>query len=117
MSITNKTDDEIIAIAQPMIDVVINASNRKDWDSFCRFQTEQEALDAKNRSHVLKLWEENALLTSLNLEREILAVLRNDDVAQIVWKQTSYKVAGEFLARYFIKEIEAQVKEVGFWIT
>ncbi|MDW6002268.1 hypothetical protein [Vibrio mangrovi] len=116
MSVTNKTDEEIIAIAQPMIDVVINASNRKDWVTFCTYQTEKEAQDPNNKAHVLKLWEENQFFTSLNLDREILGVLRNDDVAQIVWKQTSNIVHGDFLARYFIKEIDQQIKEVGFWI-
>jgi len=116
MSITNKTDQEIIAIVQPMIDAVIDASNKKDWASFSAFQTDEEARDPRNKSNVLKLWEENAFLTSLNPEREILGVLRNEDVAQVVWKQTSSKVPGEFLARYFIREIDGHIKEIGFWI-
>lgn len=43
-------------------------------------------------------------------------MLRNGEEAQIVWKQTSSELVGEFLARYFIKEIDQQVKEVGFLI-
>ncbi|CAG9298244.1 hypothetical protein [Celerinatantimonas diazotrophica] len=116
MSITNKTDEELIAIALPMIDTVIKASNQKDWDLFSMYQTEAEAQDPENKNNVLKLWEENELFTSLNLEREILGVLRREHIAQIVWKQTSRKVPGEFLARYFIKEIDGQIKEVGFLI-
>ena len=116
MSITLKSDAEIIAIATPMIDAVVNASNRQDWASFCAYQTEEEALDPQNKSNVLRAWKENKLFTSLNHEREILGVLRNGEVAQIVWKQTSNELVGEFLARYFIKEIDQQVKEVGFLI-
>lgn len=100
-----------------MIDVVINALNgKKGWPSFCSFQTAEEAQDPNNKKHVLEFWENNELFTSLNLERKILGVLRNGDVAQIVWKQTSNKVSEEFLARCFIKEVDGQIKEVGFWI-
>ncbi|SIO92678.1 hypothetical protein [Vibrio spartinae] len=116
MSITSKTDQEIIAIAQPMIDAVVNASNRQDWAAFCAYQTDEEAQDPNNKKHVLKLWQENEFFTSLSLDREILAVLRNNDVVQIVWKQTSDVVPGERLARYFIKEIDQQIKEIGFLI-
>ncbi|WP_067098372.1 hypothetical protein [Marinomonas atlantica] len=116
MSITLKSDAEIVAIVTPMIDAVVNASNRQDWASFCAYQTKEEALDPKNKATVLKAWEEHALFTSLNQDREILGVLRNGEVAEIVWRQTSSQVPGDFLARYFIKEIDQQIKEVGFLI-
>lgn len=116
MSITNKSDAEILAIALPMIDAVVNASNQQDWTSFCAYQTQQEALNPDNKAYVLKAWREQALFTSLSLDREVLGVLRNDGVAQIIWKQTSTKVSGEYLARYFVQEIDQEIKEVGFLI-
>jgi len=116
MSITTKSDAEILAIATPMIDAVVNASNRQDWASFSAYQTEEEALDPQNKASVLKLWEDQEFFTSLNLHREVLCILRNDEVAQIVWKQTSTKAQGEYLARYFIKEIDEDIREVGFLV-
>ncbi len=116
MAITSKSDAEIIAIAQPMIDAVIKASNQKDWTAFCAFQTEEEAQDPKNKANVMRAWEELEFLTSLNPDREILGVLRRESIAQIIWKQTSTNVEGEYLARYFIKEIDQEIKEVGFLI-
>ncbi|NGN97299.1 hypothetical protein G5S52_06380 [Grimontia sp. S25] len=116
MSITLLTDDEILAIAIPMIDAVVKASNGKDWDAFCVYQTKEEAEDPENKAGVIKAWEEFDLFSSLTLERQILGVLRNEDIAQIVWKQTSTKVEGEYLARYFITEIDKEIKEVGFVI-
>jgi hypothetical protein len=65
-----------------------------------------------DRRSVEKLWKEQEFFSSLNTEREILAVLRKHEVVQLVWKQTSTKVTGDDLARYCIKEI----KEVGFLI-
>ncbi|WP_299773300.1 hypothetical protein [uncultured Pseudoteredinibacter sp.] len=118
MPITDKTDKEILAIALPMIDTVINACNRKDWEAFSVYQTEAEAKHPENQANMLKAWDEVELFSSLSLEREVLGVIRNDGIAQILWKQCSNKASGEeYLARYFIKEIEGEIKEVGFLIS
>jgi hypothetical protein len=116
MAITDKSDKEIIEIVEPMIDEVVGASNKKDWSSFSKYQTDEEARNPGNRESVERQWEESGLLTSLNPEREILGVLRRDDVALVYWKQTSNKFPGEYLATYHIKEIDEEVKEVGFLI-
>lgn len=116
MTITAKSDAEILEIALPMIDTVVKGCNQKDWAVFSMYQTEHEANDSANKSNVERLWEEHEFLTTLSLDREILGVLRKDDVAQIVWRQTSTAVDGDYLARYFIKEVDQQIKEVGFWI-
>lgn len=116
MSITSKSDAEILELALPMIDDVVKASNQKNWALFSKYQTEAEAQDPKNRKNVERLWEEHKFFTSLSLDREILGVLRKDDMAEIVWKQTSAEVSGDYLARYFIKEINQEIKEIGFII-
>jgi len=116
MPITDKSDEEIIGIAAPMIDNIVKASNEKDWVLFSKYQTPEIASDPENRKSVERQWEESDLLTSLILEREILGVLRRDEVAVVYWKQTSKKVPGEYLATYHIKEIGSEVKEVGFLI-
>lgn len=114
MSITLKPDSEIIAITKSMIDAVVEASNRKDWESFSQYQTSEEANIPENKLSVEKLWTESKFHTCLSLEREVLGVLRRGDVAVVFWKQTSSSVSGEYLASYHIKEIDQQVKEVGF---
>ncbi len=116
MAITDKSDKEIIEIVEPMIDEVVNASNQKNWDLFSKYQTTEEANDPENRKSVESQWEESDLLTSLNPEREILGVLRRDEVALVYWKQTSNKVPGEYLATYHVKEVGQEIKEVGFLI-
>lgn len=116
MAITKKSDNEIINIVQPMIDRVISASNKKDWNQFSQYQTDEEKQDPVNRRNVERLWKEEEFFTSLNTDREILGVLRKGEVAQLVWKQTSTKVSGDGLARYFVKEINQEIKEVGFLI-
>ncbi len=116
MAITSKTDSEIIEIALPMINDVVKASNSKDWDLFSKYQTEDERSDPENRRSVEDIWEGYEFFSTLNIEREILAVLRKDEIAQIVWKQTSTKISGDGLARYYIKEIDQKIMEVGFTI-
>lgn len=116
MPITDKSDKEIIGIAERMIDEVVKASNQQDWTVFSKHQTAESASDPENRKSVERQWKESELLTSLKPEREILGVLRRDDVAVVYWKQTSDKVPGEYLATYHIKEIAREIKEVGFLI-
>ena len=116
MTITAKSDTEILAIALPMINEVVKASNEKDWPTFSRYQRTDEAQDPNNKKHVEQLWENQPLFTSLSLDREILGVLRRNNVAEIVWKQTSSQVAGDYLARYMIEEIDDEIKEIGFVI-
>ncbi|MDF9434310.1 hypothetical protein [Chromohalobacter israelensis] len=116
MAITDKSDKEIIEIVEPMIDEVVDASNQKDWDSFSKYQTDEEARNPENRKSVERQWKESDLLISLTPEREILGVLRRGDVAVVYWKQTSTKAPGEYLATYHIKEIGNEIKEVGFLI-
>lgn len=116
MTVTDKSDKEIIEIVEPMIDEVINASNQKDWEVFSKYQTDEEARDPENRKNVERLWKESELFTTLNPMGEILGVLRRDDIAVVCWKQTSNKVPGEYLASYHIKEVNNEIKELGFVI-
>jgi hypothetical protein len=116
VSITEKTDQEIIVIVNPMIDEVIQASNSKDWKTFCKYQTSEEANDPENKKNVESQWKNSKLLTSLSLQREILGVMRRNDVALVYWKQTSTQIPGEFLASYHVREIDQEIKEVGFLI-
>ncbi|PTY36959.1 hypothetical protein BGP77_06650 [Saccharospirillum sp. MSK14-1] len=116
MSIIEKSDSEILSLALPMINDVVQASNNKDWPTFSKYQRLDEAQDPANQQHVAQLWQNQPLFTSLSLDREILGVLRRGDVAEIVWKQTSTQVSGDYLARYLIAEIEGDIKEVGFVI-
>lgn len=116
MSVTFKSDKELIELTQVMIDDVVKASNQRNWDLFSKYQTEEEANDPTNRESVEKQWAEFSFLTSLNLNRDILGVLRRDETALVIWKQTSTEVPGEYLASYHVKEIGKEIKEVGFQI-
>jgi len=114
VAITDKPDQDIINIVEPMINDVVSASNLMNWELFSKYQTNEEADDPENRKNVEKQWSESKFLTSLSLQRDILGVLRRDDVATVFWRQTSKDVAGEYLATYQIKEINQEIKEVGF---
>jgi len=116
MKITDKTDEEIIGMVSPMIDEVVRASNDKDWVAFSKYQTEEEASDPKNKENVEAQWKTSRLLSSLDTKREILGVLRRDEVAVVYWKQTGSEITGEFLASYHVKQCGLEVKEVGFLI-
>lgn len=112
----NMSDSEILEIAQPIINDIINGSNQKNWALFSKYQPDEVANDTQNRQSVEKQWQKVEFLTSLEKDREILGVLKRENIIQIVWKQRSSKVEGDFLARLFLKEINKKIKEVGFII-
>jgi len=116
MKITDMSDNEIVGMVSPMIDEVVNASNNKDWETFCKYQTKEEANDPENRKDIEAQWASSKLLSSLDTRREILGVLRRNDEAVIYWKQTSTGTTEEFLASYHIKQFGQDIKEVGFLI-
>lgn len=99
-----------------MLNDVIEGSNQKNWALFSKYQTQEEINNPDNRKNVEAQWEQHEFLTSLLLNREFLGILRRDDMVQVVWKQKSTKVSGDFLACYAIKQIENEVKEVSFRI-
>ena len=77
MDLLNKTDEEIIEIANPIWDNLIKASNQKDYGGFTRDFSSQMLFGA-NEVELGKQWANNKLLTSLSNKKEVLGCLRRN---------------------------------------
>ena len=98
MNLLNKSDDEIIKIANPIWENLVRSSNNKDYGSFTKDFSSQMLYGA-NEVELGKQWANNKLLTSLSEKQEFLGCIRRDKFITVLYKQRSNTVAGEFLGR------------------
>ena len=98
MNLLNKSDDEIIKIANPIWENLVRSSNNKDYGSFTKDFSSQMLYGA-NEVELGKQWANNKLLTSLSEKQEFLGCIRRDKFITVLYKQKSNTVSGEFLGR------------------
>ena len=98
MNLVDKSDDEIIKIANPIWENLVRSSNSKDYGSFTKDFSSQMLYGA-NEVELGKQWANNKLLTSLSEKQEFLGCIRRDNFITVLYKQRSNTVDGEFLGR------------------
>ena len=98
MNFLEKSDDEIIKIANPIWENLVRSSNNKDYGSFTKDFSSQMLYGA-NEVELGKQWANNKLLTSLSEKQEFLGCIRRDKFITVLYKQKSNTVSGEFLGR------------------
>ena len=98
MNLLDKSDEEIIKIANPIWENLVRSSNNKDYGSFTKDFSSQMLYGA-NEVELGKQWANNKLLTSLSEKQEFLGCIRRDKFITVLFKQKSNTVPGEFLGR------------------
>ena len=112
MSLLEKSDEEIIKIADPMWDNLVKCSNIKDYGGFTRDFSSQMLYGA-NEVELGKQWANNKIITNLNETYEPFGTLRRGDHITILIKQTNKEVPGEFLGRLVLGVEDGEVKIFG----
>jgi len=112
MSLLEKTDEEIIKIAEPIWFNLIKSSNIKDYGGFTKDFSSQMLYGA-NEVELGKQWANNKLLTSLSEKQEFLGTIRRNQFITVLYKQTSQTMPGEFLGRLVLGEEDGLVKVFG----
>ena len=112
MDLINKSDDEIIKIANPIWENLVKSSNNKDYGSFTKDFSSQMLYGA-NEVELGKQWANNKLLTSLSEKQEFLGTIRRNQFITVLYKQTSQTMPGEFLGRLVLGEEDGLVKVFG----
>ena len=112
MNLLEKSDQEIIDIANPIWENLVKSSNIKDYGGFTKDFSSQMLFGA-NEVELGKQWANNKLLTSLSDKREVFGCLRRDSFVTILYKQTSNTVSGEFLGRLVLGVEDDEVKVFG----
>ena len=112
MALLDKSDEEIINIADPMWAHLVKSSNIKDYGGFTRdFSTQM--LFGANEVELGKQWANNKIITNLNETYEPFGTLRRGDHITVLIKQTNKEVPGEFLGRLVLGVEDGEVKIFG----
>ena len=71
MKLLEKTDKEILEIAEPLWDNLVKSSNTKDYSGFTK-DFSAKMLFGANEIEIGKQWSNNKLLTSLSKKKKVL---------------------------------------------
>ncbi len=112
MDLLDKTDKEIIKIANPFWDELIKSSNKKDYNAFTR-NFSKEMMLASNEVEIGKQWSRNEVLTNLSEDYDNLGCLRRNSYITVLFKQRSNSVEGDFLGRLVLGVEEDEIKIFG----
>ena len=112
MKLREKTDKEILEMAEPVWDNLVKSSNIKDYGGFTRDFSSQMLFGA-NEVELGKQWANNKLLTSLSDKKEVLGCLRRNLHVTVLYKQTSNTIPGDFLGRLVLGVEDEEVKVFG----
>ena len=112
MNLPEKSDQEILDIANPLWDNLVNSSNKKDYFEFIK-DFSAKMLFGANEVEIGKQWASNKLLTSLDENKIFLGCLRRDGFVTVLFKQKSNQVSGDFLGRLVLGIEDEQIKIFG----
>ena len=112
MSIIDKSDEEIIKLAEPIWANLVKSSNIKDYGGFTKDFSSQMLYGA-NEVELGKQWASNELISSLSEDCKAFGCLRRGLHVSILYKQTSTKLPGDFLGRLVLGEEDGLVKVFG----
>ena len=112
MSLLEKTDEEIVKIANPIWENLIRSSNNKDYGSFTKDFSSQMLYGA-NEVELGKQWANNKIITNLNETYNPFGTLRRGEHITVLIKQTNKEIPGEFLGRLVLGVEDNQIKIFG----
>ena len=112
MSLLDKSEEEIIKIAEPIWANLVKSSNIKDYGGFTKDFSSQMLYGA-NEVELGKQWASNDLISSLSEDCKAFGCLKRGQHVTILYKQTSTKIPREFLGRLVLGEEGDQIKVFG----
>ena len=112
MNLLEKSDEEILEIANPLWDDLVKNSNKKDYFEFVK-DFSAKMLFGANEVEIGKQWANNKLLTSLSEKQDFLGTIRRGQYITVLYKQSSNTQPGEFLGRLVLGEEDSLIKIFG----
>ena len=112
MNLLEKSDEEILDIANPLWDNLVKSSNKKDYFEFIK-DFSAKMLFGANEVEIGKQWANNDLLVNLSNDKICLGCLRRNEYVTVLYKQKSTKLSGEFLGRLVLGSEEGIIKIFG----
>ncbi len=112
MNLIKMSNDEILRIADPIWDNIVDGTNNMNYEVFSK-DFSKSYLERLTEERTKEQWDSNPVLSSLTKEREYITCLRRDSKVNILWKQASTKLEGDFLAILMLCEEKDEIKVFG----
>jgi len=112
VNITEKSDEEILAIAKPLWRDLVKASNEGKYGEFARNFSSAMAL-AMNQVVAGHQFANSELARNLSEEVEPLGVIRRGEHVTVLYRQRSTKKPGEWLGRLVLGYEDGKVRIFG----
>ena len=97
MNFEKMSENEILAIATPIMDNLMEASTRIDHEAHIRDFTDRMK-NIVTKEYLQKVCEQYQKEKGFFSERKPVAVFKRPDSAAVIWKQSFTKAKGEFVA-------------------
>ncbi|MBU1210109.1 MAG: hypothetical protein KJ587_02415 [Alphaproteobacteria bacterium] len=112
MNITEKSDEEILAIAHPMWRDLVKHSNQGDYGEFVKHFSASMML-AFNEIEAGRQFTTSDLTRNLSEELDCLGIIRRGEHVTVLYRQRSTKKPGEWLGRLVLGNDGEEVKIFG----
>jgi len=112
MNIIEKTDEEILAIADPLWRDLVKHSNEGKYGEFVKNFSNSMAL-AMNQVVAGHQFAQSELARNLSEEVDSLGVIRRGEYVTVLYRQRSTKKQGEWLGRLVLGYEDGQVRIFG----
>ncbi len=112
MNLSRQSDEEILKIAEPIRQDVIDGSNNNSWEQHSKHMPEEVIQNEEIRRDVKRQWREVDYLSALSREAGFIGIFRKRDSVTVCWKQTSTLSDDEYLLKIRLEEIDGRIKQV-----
>ncbi|WDE07853.1 hypothetical protein SG34_013780 [Thalassomonas viridans] len=110
MNFSNKSDAEILAIANPFLDNIIQASNELDYEKFSRNLSGNMKNAFSENDFVQQQTAFQQQFGKISEDREFIRCIRRQQSVSVLWVTSFEKLDGEVLAAMQIDEEDGEMK-------
>jgi hypothetical protein len=101
MDLAHKSDTEILQVASPIMDNLMDASTAIDYEKHVRDFTDR-AKGVLPKERLQKICAEYQHTKGFFGKRELVAIFRRPESVVVIWKQSFTKQPGEFVAELLL---------------
>ncbi len=112
MNIINHSDEEIFAVAHPMWDDLITASNKGKYGAFTK-NFAYSTLFGLNEVEMGKQFAKSELARNISEERDCLGIIRRGEHVTVLYRVRNTKKPGEYLGRLVLGYEKGEIKIFG----
>lgn len=115
MSLSELSDKELVNIAQPIMDNLMDGSTEKDWERHTRDFTDG-ARASLSEEELLRQCDAYQSKYGNFGSRELMGLTRHPDYVGVYWKQRMTKTDAEYLAVLSLVEVSDTVKVIRCYV-